>query len=69
MADPGAGMLKYTREEFCHCWLSTQIDGEDIGVALLLEPTPKFYIQEDEVKAVSKKDLDFFTHIYGPIGN
>ena len=28
VADPGAGMLKYTREEFCHCWLSTQIDGE-----------------------------------------
>lgn len=59
VADPGAGMLKYTREEFCHCWLSTQIDGEDIGVALLLEPTPKFYIQEDEVKAVSKKGFGF----------
>ena len=59
VADPGAGMLKYTREEFCHCWISTQIDGEDIGVALLLEPTPKFYIQEDEVKAVSKKGFGF----------
>lgn len=59
VADPGAGMLKYTREEFCHCWLSAQIDGEDIGVALLLELTPKFYIQEDEVKAVSKKGFGF----------
>lgn len=59
VADPSAGMLKYTREEFCHCWLSTQIDGEDIGVALLLEPTPKFYILEDEVKAVSKKGFGF----------
>ena len=42
VADPGAGKLKYTKEEFCNCWLSSRKDGEDTGVALLLEPSPDF---------------------------
>lgn len=48
VADPGAGKLKYTQEEFCRCWLSAKKDGLDTGVALLLEPTPEFYAQEDD---------------------
>ncbi|HLP06431.1 MAG TPA: peptidase domain-containing ABC transporter [Paludibacter sp.] len=48
VADPAAGKLKYTREEFCRCWLSSRDEGEDVGVALLLEPSPGFYEQEDE---------------------
>lgn len=48
VADPAAGKLKYTREEFCRCWLSAKKDGLDMGVALLLEPTPEFYAQEDD---------------------
>ena len=48
VADPGAGRLKYTREEFCRCWLSTRKEGEERGVALLLEPTPEFYTQEED---------------------
>ena len=48
VADPGAEKLKYTKEEFCRCWLSAKRNGEDTGVALLLEPTPEFYAQEDD---------------------
>lgn len=48
VADPGAGKLRYTRAEFCRCWLSSKKDGLDTGVALLLEPTPEFYAQEDD---------------------
>lgn len=48
VADPGAGKLKYTQEEFCRCWLSAKKDGLDTGVASLLEPTPEFYAQEDD---------------------
>lgn len=29
VADPGAGKLKYTREEFCRCWLSGKKKGKD----------------------------------------
>lgn len=37
VADPAAGKLKYTREAFCQCWLSTKKEGEDTGVALLVD--------------------------------
>lgn len=43
IADPGKGLLTYTKEEFCAHWLSTQTSGEEKGVVLLLEPTPLFY--------------------------
>lgn len=48
VADPGKGLLTYTREEFCNHWLSTQTGGEEKGVALLLEPTQLFYEQEGD---------------------
>lgn len=59
VADPGAGKLKYTREEFCRCWLSAKQDGEDTGVALLLEPTPEFYVQEDEGETMNSRGFGF----------
>ena len=59
VADPGAGKLKYTREEFCRCWLSAKKDGEGTGVVLLLEPTPEFYAQEDEGEKTDYKGFGF----------
>ena len=59
VADPGAGKLKYTKEEFCNCWLSSRKDGEDTGVALLLEPTPEFYNAEDEMGTVDRNGFGF----------
>ena len=59
VADPGAGKLKYTREEFCRCWISTRKEGEDKGVALLLEPTPEFYTQEEEGEEKASSDKGF----------
>lgn len=50
VADPAAGLISYKEEEFQRCWYSTKSDGVDEGVALLLEPTPDFYKQEDEKK-------------------
>lgn len=43
VADPAAGLLTYTYEEFESKWATTIADGEKVGVALLLEPTPKFF--------------------------
>jgi len=43
VADPAHGLIKYTKEEFLKGWLSTKTNNENTGVALLLEPTPKFY--------------------------
>ncbi|MFH0895703.1 MAG: peptidase domain-containing ABC transporter [Bacteroidota bacterium] len=53
VSDPGASLIKYTKEEFCKCWLSTKTEGEDRGICLLLEPTPAFesFAEEKEQKA------------------
>lgn len=50
IADPGKGIITYTKEEFCKHWISTkdETSGEPLGVALLLETTPAFYEQKEE---------------------
>ena len=54
VSDPASGLLRYTQEQFLKSWIS--ICGEDavdnpaegLGIALLLEPTPKFYEEKGE---------------------
>ena len=48
IADPGKGLVTYTKEEFCEHWVSTKTNGEEKGIALLLEPTEQFYVQKTE---------------------
>ena len=48
IADPAAGKIKLTEEEFLKSWASDEKDGEKEGVALLLETTPDFFTSEDE---------------------
>ena len=54
VADPAHGHVKYSKEEFLDGWLSSQDQGEETGVVMLLEPTPAFYENDDE-KDASKK--------------
>ncbi|MEA5429310.1 peptidase domain-containing ABC transporter [Arcicella lustrica] len=55
LADPAKGLRKMSKDDFCEHWATTQEDGQPVGVALLLEPTPTFYEQEDD----KKQGLDF----------
>ena len=48
VADPANGFITYSKMEFLNSWLSSKENGEQIGVALLLEPTPDFYSQDAE---------------------
>lgn len=48
VADPGKGLITYTRKAFCNHWISTSTKGEDKGVALLMEPTRLFYDNKGE---------------------
>lgn len=64
VADPGKGLLTYSREEFCNYWSSTRTDGEDKGVALLLEPTHLFYEQDGEQKTGSKGKIRFLSKYF-----
>jgi len=47
IADPAYGLLTYTPKDFMEGWGSA---GEDKGIVLLLEPTPKFYALGEETK-------------------
>ena len=49
ISDPAFGLLEYSKEEFIKGWIGNNADentGE--GIALLVEPTPKFYQNELE---------------------
>ena len=47
ISDPAFGLLEYTEEEFLKHWIGQNAtDATEEGVALLLEPTPKFYESE-----------------------
>ena len=56
VSDPASGLLRYTREQFLKSWISIREDNaegsdakaEGLGIALLLEPTPKFYEEKGE---------------------
>lgn len=49
VSDPAKGLAEYNKVEFCSNWLSTKTDGENKGVALLLEPTNEFYLHNSDV--------------------
>lgn len=48
IGDPAKGIMSFNKKEFLSYWATTSNGEENIGVALLLEPTPAFYEQEDE---------------------
>lgn len=50
ISDPASQLVTYNESEFAKCWIATQEDGEGKGTALVLQPTPDFYSQEDEVE-------------------
>lgn len=43
IADPGKGLISYTRKEFESHWISSSTDGEPSGIVMQLTPTKDFY--------------------------
>ncbi len=64
VSDPGLGQSVYSKEEFLKGWISTRIDGEAKGSALLLQPTPDFLNQDDE--PVKKSGFRYLTRYLAP---
>jgi ATP-binding cassette, subfamily B, bacterial len=54
IADPANGIVKYNKKEFADFWASDVVDGEPVGIALILEPSTLFFEQEDNTQ---KKEL------------
>ncbi|MCD6200847.1 MAG: peptidase domain-containing ABC transporter [Bacteroidales bacterium] len=48
VSDPAYGLRKYTHDEFRKGWVSDRENGEEKGIAMLLETTPDFYNYEGE---------------------
>lgn len=48
VADPAQGRITYDVRDFLRGWATTTEEGDPHGVALLLEPTPRFYQEEGE---------------------
>ena len=61
VGDPGKGLVTYNIEEFKQHWISTTSNGEDKGIAMLLETTPAFftYKMEDEENTKEKRSFRF----------
>jgi ATP-binding cassette subfamily B protein len=67
ISDPAARKSVFTKKEFLKCWISTKVQGEDTGTALILQPGPEFYEEKDErgtEQAV--KGLRFFARYLRP---
>lgn len=48
VSDPAFGLVEYSETEFKKHWLATVRQGEQKGICLLFEPTPKFFELEGE---------------------
>lgn len=52
IADPARGKRIYNIIDFSHHWISTIVEGEEKGIALLIKPTSDFKaIQEDKISS------------------
>jgi len=59
IADPAAGKVKMTREEFMNGWASDIQEGEQVGILLLLETTPDFFERDGE-----KQNKGSFSYVW-----
>lgn len=66
VSDPSHGIIKYNEKEFKKFWLgSFEATIESTSIALLLEPTPDFYAQDDNKKtSFNLKSLLYYIKPY-----
>ncbi|MFD3293432.1 peptidase domain-containing ABC transporter [Aquirufa sp. KTFRIE-69F] len=71
VADPASGIIKYSYSEFESQWATTMHEGEKVGIALLLEPTLRFYNSsenDNEGKEIHnsgvKGVLDLYSYLF-----
>ncbi len=63
IADPAKGKITYSEQEFARHCVSTLSDSKEMGVAMFLEPTSKFYKQKD----AANKEKRSFRFLFGYI--
>jgi len=64
IADPAGAKYTMSKSEFLKCWISTKHQGEDVGTALLLSPTPDFYNREEEPEQQERSLKYFLRYVF-----
>lgn len=59
IADPSRGLVTVTASEFKDSWISSKAGGQGEGIALLLEPSPAFYQNNDDAEEKRNAGLAF----------
>ncbi len=49
IADPGKGMLTYSKSEFSEKWIPARDEKDGLGIALLMKPNESFYSKHDSI--------------------
>jgi len=57
ISDPAYGLVTMSEQEFCKGWLSSKENDLDVGLALVMQPTPAFYTSDDE--SLKKSGINF----------
>ena len=63
IADPGKGLIKYTKEELGSHWGTTDIDNSHKGIAMFLKPSEKFGELNVEQNGESRSFMFLFSYI------
>ncbi len=64
VADPAFGLVEYSETEFKKHWLATVRHGEQKGICLMFDPTPKFFELEGE--AINRGNFSFLLKYLKP---
>lgn len=64
VADPGHGLISLDKEVFLRCWSGS--NNKEMGVALLMEPTPEFYEIETDGEKKPSKGFGFLFQYLAP---
>ncbi|WP_165042822.1 peptidase domain-containing ABC transporter [Dysgonomonas sp. ZJ709] len=65
ISDPVGEKYTMNKDAFLKCWVSTKSQGEDMGTALLISPTPDFYNME-ETQGRNNKTISYFFRYLTP---
>ena len=63
ISDPAGEKYIMNKSSFLRCWISTRSGGEELGTALLLEPMPDFYTQDDDLDKQGKSFSYFLCYL------
>lgn len=63
IADPGNGLVSYTRKEFMSHWISTVSNGKEKGIVMLLEKTPAFDMRPENTHKEERSFKFLFSYI------